>query len=444
MTALRSWSGACTTPPEIGLAPGLIAEIMAEEFREIPRSGFPIALQPMIVPRNSYLELLSATAGLISLLRKAVVNLADDRPGRMAALGIDPADCPMFVPDEDFELRHCADMTRADVIIGPDGPKFIEFNVSGGFGGMAHFLLYQQAWHRIREAAGRPAFVAVDAFAQQARLIETTCAELGVPPSAVIVGTPRDWGPGTGSRVFDVQVNALRRHGVHATQLEFDDLLTGIGLPGNLRTHLGIAAFTVQDAATVGYDLSPVRAALDAGLLLVPSQSAWFLHTKKTLALLSEGQPWMTGSETELVRRYVPWSRVVGDREVWWRDTKHHLPRLLVDRKDDFVLKGATGCAGEEVFLGGTISDEVWSCLVEDAVRTGDFIVQERVETQPYPLDLLAESGEINRISATPVVSPFCLGGRAAGCYVRFTDEGHQASTIGGVTARRTCLLAEA
>lgn len=438
------WFGNRVTPPEIGLAPELVAELVTGEFHGIPRSGFPVALQPMVIPRDSYRELLGATAELLALLRKAVLGLADDRAGRIAALGIDPADCPMFAPDEEFELRHCADMTRADVIIGPDGPRFVEFNVSGAFGGLVHFLLYQRVWARIRERAGRPAFVGADAFSRQARLIETTCAELGVPPSAVIIGTPRDWGPDIGTRMFDVQVDALRGHGVPATHLDFDDLLAGIGLPGGLRWPLGIAAFTPQDAAEIGYDLSAARAAMDAGMLLIPSQSAWFLHTKKTLAMLSEGLPWMSGRDTELVRRYVPWSRVVGDRKVWWREEKQNLPRLLIDHQHDFVLKGATGWSCQEVFFGWTTSEWKWAELVDEAVRTGYFIAQERVHSQTYPLDVMAESGEITRLSTEAVVSPFCLGGSPAGCYVRFAEAGDQALAIGGAGAGRTCLLAEA
>lgn len=440
---VEPWFGDRATPPEIGLAPEPIAEMIVGEFRGIPRSGFPLALQPLVVPMSSYRELLTATAQLLTLLRKAVVGLADDRSGRIAALGIDPADCPMFTPDEEFELRHCADMTRADVIIGPDGPKFVEFNVSGAFGGLPHFLLYQRVWAKIRDRAGRRPFVAADAFSRQARLIETTCAELGLPPSVAIVGTPRDWGPDVGNRMFDVQVDALRGHGVPATHLDFEDLLDGIGLPHASRWPLGVAAFTPQDAAEIGYDLSPARVALDAGMLLIPSQSSWFLHTKKTLALLSEGLPWMTRREIELVRRYVPWSRVVGDRKVRWHDAAHDLPRLLIEQQEQFVLKGATGWSCQEVFFGWTTSARQWAELVEEALHTGYFIVQERVHTQTYPLDLMTESGTVTRIDAEPVVSPFCLGGAPAGCYVRFTQAGDQAQAVGGAEAGRACLLAE-
>jgi hypothetical protein len=439
----QSWFGDRTAPPEIGLAPEAIFEVITEELRDMPRFGFPFPLQPMVVPQSSYRELLSATAELMPLLRRTVVELAADREGRIAALGIDPADCPLFTPDEDFELRHCADLARADVIIGPDGPKFVEVNV-GPFGGMPHFLQSQKIWARVREKAGRPAFVAADPYSRLARLVVATSAELGVPPSAVLVGTAKDWGPDTSNRKFEVEIDALRGQGVPAIHLELEELLAGIGLPDEIRWPLGIATFTPMDAEEVGYSLDPARAAQEAGMVLLPSQSAWLLHTKKTLALLSEGLPWMTRRDTELVERYVPWSRVVGDRKVRWRDERHDLPRLLIEHQESFVLKGATGWSCREVFFGWTTPAPRWAELVEEAVRTGYFIVQERVHLETYPMDLMTESGEIKRIQAESIVSPFSIGGESAGCFVRFAEADNQTLALGGEGVGRSCLLGEA
>ena len=438
----ESFLGGYTAPPVTGLPPERVAEIMLDEFTEIPRSGFPLALQPIVLPRPVDRDLLTATSTLFTLLRKAAMGLADDRAGRMAALGIDGEYCPMFTSDEQFEWAHCADMARADVVIGPDGPKFVEYNVSAAFGGLVHFGLYQRAWRRIREEAGRPGYVAADAYSRYARLIEAGCAELDVPPSAVLIGTPKDWGPDTTNRYFDVQVDLLRQQGVHAVHLDFPDLLDGIGLPGPLRWPLGMAAFTPQDAAEVGYDISPARQAIDAGMTLLPSQSARFLHNKQTLALLSEGLPWMTARDAEVVDRYVPWSRVVGDRKVYWRGEAHELPRLLLDRQEDFVLKGATGWSCLEVFFGVETSPQEWAARVGQAVLDGGFVVQERIRPLSYPLEVMTGPGEVRRILADPVVSPFCLGGAPAGCYVRFVEAGERLA-IGGTSAMRTCALAE-
>jgi len=441
---VRSWFGAPTGPPKIALPPEQRVEIIRHEMRDLPLDVFPVALQPFVVPRESYRQLLTATADMLDLLRRAVLGLAADRAGRMAAIDLDPDQCPLFTADEDFELRHCADMARADVVISADGPKFVEFNVSGAFGGMVHFQQHQRAWQRIRERAGRPAFIGVDAYARLAVLIERTCAELGVPPSVALVGTPREWGPQTPTRNFDLQAAMLRRHGVYAEHLDFEDLLAGIGLPGPLRHPLGLAQFTHEDARVLGYDVSPVEAARDAGFRLIPSQTSRLLHSKKTLALVSEGLPWMTARDRELAARYLPWSRVVGDRKVEWRGDRHDLPRLLVEWQDRFVLKGATGCSGQEVTFGASSSQREWTDLVEDALATGYYIAQEVVESERYPVDVMHSSGDIERISANSVISPFCIGGTPAGCFARFVASERPGIISALTSAMLGCLVAEA
>jgi hypothetical protein len=439
-----SWFGAPTEPPQVGLDPERVVDILRHELRELPMSGYPITITPMVVPRPSYLELMTATRDLLDLLRRAVINIADDRAGRIEALDLDPDDFPMVTDDDDFELRHCADMARPDVVIGADGPKFVEFNVSGAFGGMVHFQLYQRSWQRIRELAGAPAYVGMGAFSRLALLIEEVCAELRVPPAATLIGTPREWGPETSPRHFEIQANMLRGYGIHAEHLDFEELLTGLGRRGPLSEQIGIGEFTVQDANELGYDVSPVRTALDAGFRLIPSGSCWLLHTKKLLGLLSEGQPWMDAADRALAARYLPWTRLVGDRKVRWHDEQHDLARLLIDQRDRFVLKGATGCSGSEVIFGSRVTAPAWSDAVDMALRDGYHVAQEVVESLPYPLDVSPAPGEVVRVRANSVISPFAIGGRAAGCFARFvTDD--QPGVISALSrAQLTCLLAEA
>jgi hypothetical protein len=445
----RSRSGPRDAPPDIGLEPARIAEILHHELRGLGPPAFPVALQPLVISPESFAELLSATASLVALLRKAVRNAAADRDGRIAALGIDRADCPFFVPDEDFELRHCADMARADVVIEADGPKFVEINVSGAVGGMADTQAYHQGWRRIAAKAGRRPFAGADIWAPLAALVERTCAELGTAPSAAIVDHFSEVDPTNQPRTMRLQVDGLRAHGVRARHLDPADLLAGIGLTGTglagpLREPLGLAEFDLADARAAGCDLSPVRAALDAGFLAVPSQTSWLLHSKKTLAWLSEGQPWMSSRERELADRYLPWTRTVGDRSVWWRGRRHDLPALLTAHRESFVLKGATGCSGREVSFGARTEPGDWARQVEQAVRTGYPVAQEVVVSDPTPVDVMSGSGEIVRVAANSVVSPFCVGGAPAGCLARFAPAGPPGLVRVADGAVLTCLLAEA
>ncbi|WP_210948270.1 hypothetical protein [Streptomyces sp. MK37H] len=300
MTAIHTarWFDRYREPPETGVAPGRIAEIVLEETRGLrPLPAYPVALQPLLLPVAEFRELLRAATDLLALIRRAVLHAAPDRAGRIAALGIGPADTPLFTADEDFELRHCADMGRADVVIGPDGPRFVEFNVSGAFGGMPDCHAHQQAWRRITALAGRPAYLGVDPWAHLAALVERTCAEFGAPPGIVVVD---DVGDGTvlaTGRSVRMWLDGLRTHGIEARHVQVADLLDTLGHPGTLRYPVGLRGFDLDDMRTVGHDIRPARRALDAGFRMIPSQTSRLLHTKKVFARLSEGAPWMGAAD---------------------------------------------------------------------------------------------------------------------------------------------------
>ncbi|MEU1662953.1 hypothetical protein ABZ547_04965 [Streptomyces sparsogenes] len=441
----HSWAGVSAAPPPTGLSAARTVELLREETRELPYGGFPMALRPFVLPLPCYRELLGAAETLVGLLDRAARHLAPDRAGRMAALGVDPRDCPGFTDDEDFEVAHWADMARADVVIGPHGPRFVEVNVSGAFGGLVHFHAHQQAWQRVREEAGRPPYTGVDPFPSLAELIRRTCEELGAPPQAVLVGTRRLWGSQPSARFFGIQTAQLRRHGIPAVHLDFEELHAGIGLPGPVRRPLGIAQFALADAEAGGYDVGPAWRALEHGFRMIPSQSSWFLHSKKLLALLSEGMEWMTPDQRSFVARYVPWTRVVDDREVEWRGRRHSLRDLLLRRRERFVLKGATGFGGAEVTFGAATGAGEWAGLVAEARLTGRFVVQEVVEPTLFPLDVALDgAGTVARVAANPVVSPFVLGGVASGCYVKFSTDPGPGVVSASRSAVNSCLLGEA
>ncbi|MBB5857507.1 hypothetical protein ACFQ05_41075 [Amycolatopsis umgeniensis] len=437
------WFGDLREPPEIGLSHKETADILTEELDGIPYVGFPFALQPFVVPRESYRELLDAMSRLLELERRAVRHLAPDRAGRLAALEMD--DNVLATGDEEFEMAHDADMGRADVVLAEDGPKFVELNANGAVGGLVQFQLFQHAWQRVRQRAGRPAFVGADAYASIARYFTEICSDLGVPPAAAIVGSCREFGPGYSTKYFDVQADFLRRHGVLAEHFEPDELDRLIGPGGALRYRVGMAQFTVEEYADeLGIDLDPVREVQAAGFRLYPSYSYCMVHSKKMLALLSEGQPWMSREERDFVDRYVPWTRLVRPGTATWQDRSYDLPELLLKYQERFVLKTAFGWAGREVTIGARSTPDEWAQTVQLALSRKDFVAQEFVEAVRFPVDVLHESGSVTRVSANSVISPFSFGGRPAGCFARFVWTENTEEVISGqISATLSCLLAE-
>lgn len=389
------------------------------DLSEIARTRFPRAFEPMVVPDESYRELLWATQRVLQLQRTAVLSLAPDSDGRAAALKADPKDLPRLGSDEEYEAAHAIDFSRADVVVSEDGPKFVEFNVGAGVGAMLEFELERRIWQRIRREAGEPELTAPSLYELIAGLVRRTCAELGIAPAVLLVGSLDD--PAKTTRYFDTQIELLREYGVEARFADLSTLLDEVDSHAGSAGLLGIVQFAEREANNCGWDMSPLVKAAQEGLVALPSQTARLVDSKKVLALLSEGLPWMSHNDHEVVRRYVPWSRIVGDRRTDWKGRDHELPRLLVDQREHFVLKGAAGYSSQEVFFGLNTPVGEWEALVSSAVESEYYVAQEVVMPVLHPMQaLLDEDGNTDTVMANPRISPFCVGGVATGCSMRF------------------------
>lgn len=112
------------------------------------------------------------------------------------------------------------------------------------------------------------------------------------------------------------------------------------------------------------------------------------LSDKRNLALLSEnaGSEDFTASERDLLARHLPWTRQVLEGETLYCGRRVHLPELLAENRERFVLKEASSLAGKNVHIGRHLSPAQWHDAVRQALsaRDRDWIVQEHVESRPY------------------------------------------------------------
>jgi hypothetical protein len=85
------------------------------------------------------------------------------------------------------------------------------------------------------------------------------------------------------------------------------------------------------------------------------------------LALLSEKPGWLSDEDRDLVRKFVPWNRIV----------RAELPDRLLDEPGRFVLKGSSGLSGKEVYFGAHCAPGEWRQLVASAVESEYYVAQE-------------------------------------------------------------------
>lgn len=403
-----------------------IREMLRKEIRD---TGWPhqplLPAAPIALPMASYAELFRVTAALLDLVRRTALEAAATTGGRLAAYRMPHSEHRLFVSDQFVEERYADCVARPDIVIGPDGPRFLEFNVSGALGGPVETHCRLEVWRKLyADEDGRLPFGYQEPFAVRAGMFRALCAELAVAPRLALVGSVRDQGVES-TRYFDIEADYLNSHGLTARFFEPEDLHEAWDCPPHLRYPLGLRNFTIPDWVELGIDTAPVQAALDNGCLLVGTQTSTFLSSKQTMGLLSEGRPWMSAAERSLVEKYLPWTRVLADRKTTWRDRKVDLVQFAVDNRELLVLKASLGMSGKQVVIGRDAAQAEWEDAVAAAAAAGTSVVQEYVAPRTCRLAMIADGAdEPHDVDVAPVFGPLLFGGRPAGMFSRFFGDG--------------------
>ncbi|MEV6393639.1 hypothetical protein AB0M39_02470 [Streptomyces sp. NPDC051907] len=411
------------------LAPAAPARTIREMLRtEIRDTGWPyqslLPAAPIALPRASYAELFRATAALLDLVRRTALETAPTTQGRLAAYRMPESEHQLFVDDQFVEERYADCVTRPDIVIGPNGPQFLEFNVSGALGGPVETHCRLEVWRKLyADDQGRTPFGYEDPFAVRTEMFRALCAELAAPPRVALLGSARDQGDLT--RYFDVQTDYFNSHGLTARFFEPEELHEAWDCPPRLRYAVGLRDFTIPDWIELGIDTAPVQTALDNGCLLVGTQTSTFLTSKLTMGLLSEGRPWMSAAEKALVDRYLPWTRVLSHRWTSRGGEKVDLVRFAVDHRELLVLKASIGMSGKQVVIGREAGQAEWEAAVTAAAETGTSVVQDFVAPRTCRLAMVADDAdETHDVDVAPVFGPLLFGGRPAGVFSRFFGDG--------------------
>ena len=158
-------------------------------------------------------------------------------------------------------------------------------------------------------------------------------------------------------------------------------------------------------------------------------------HKKAFFAVLTEddNQHLFSAPEQEIIRRHVPWTRVV--REGRTRHYGEPIDLLPYTRRHraELVLKPSDEYGGAGVTLGWETDERQWEATLERVLqRAGTWIVQERIAArrEVFP-QFEAGSGAAMR-DVLVDLAPYLFRGRLAGFLVRLSATGLANVTSGG------------
>ena len=434
-----NWFGSYQ-PRTYGPTGRAFVELFETELAGIARTRLPRAYEPIVVPASSWRCLLAATRRLLTLQRQLIMGLASSSLERVTALGANPADFPRFVRSERFELDHALDMSRNDVVVGPEGPKFIEFNVGAGVGGALEFEIERRIWQRVRGDAGMKRFVDVSVYGLLSRVLRDARNQPSSDRTrALLVSSLAD--PAKTPQYFAAQRAMFAEFGVDAEFVDVGDL--DALSQDQIDESVALMQFNEREMNESGVSMSHIAQALDQGLIAVPSQTSRLVDSKKTMALLSERSSQLGAVDRALVESYIPWTRVLEDGPTSHRHGTEDLLDYVVKNQDQLVIKSADGYSSGEVFFGNTVDASRWLAVIDTALNAGYYVVQEVVQSVRVPIRIVDSDGVTDVVSANPRICPFHIGGEGTGYCVRF-NTAHEPGPVGRASgAMPGCVMSE-
>jgi hypothetical protein len=368
-----------------------------------------------------------ASVGVSSLIKQIPRRIFGGDGGRIAAYyDLDPAHAgPIAAALERRDLVDGA-VARGDFVATRSGLKCLEFNLAGNLAGWETGL-WEERFRRVpllaaflaesrAEAASRNTLRLF--FGHVLKALQADANGSGAAANLAVLTPPWFRGAAAMERYLAAEYRAVGEAMTPPASgqvflCDYLDLAERDGLLwfGRQRIHGVIEQYFA--------DFSPgvLRCWATGSARFWNGPPRSILEDKRNLVLLSEhaDSDLFLPEEREIIRAHVPWTRRVGSGTARFRGEEVSLPALLLDHREEMVLKPANRYGGTDVHLGRDVAPERWAELVRQAVGTGGWVIQERVESLPY----VYQAGEEGWAEYDVIWGLFAFGGAYQGGFLR-------------------------
>src|SRR5882762_571481 len=159
-------------------------------------------------------------------------------------------------------------------------------------------------------------------------------------------------------------------------------------------------------------------------------------HVKAFFAVLTDerNDGMFSFGERELIRKHVPWTRVVADVRTSHYGTPVELLAFLRSERTNLVLKPSDEYGGTGVTLGWECSEAAWDTAIENAIAPsqGCWIVQERIPIRREVFPWIQPEGKVEFRDMLVDFAPYLFRGKVCGFLTRLSATGLANVTSGG------------
>jgi hypothetical protein len=159
-------------------------------------------------------------------------------------------------------------------------------------------------------------------------------------------------------------------------------------------------------------------------------------HVKAFFAVLTDerNDGLFTFVERDLIRKHVPWTRVVADVRTAHYGQPVELLEFLRSERENLVLKPSDEYGGTGVGLGWEASEAEWDAMIEKAIAPseGCWIVQERIPIRREVFPWIQDGGKVEFRDMLVDFAPYLFRGTLCGFLTRLSATGLANVTSGG------------
>lgn len=330
--------------------------------------------------------------------------------------------------------------SRLDAFLLPDSLKFAEYNGESPAGaGYAETLA--EIFNELPMMGQFARKYDVERYALSGRLLEALLQSYrdwggsAQKPQIAIV----DWDEVPTWSEFEILQARFENAGIPTLiadprQLEWDGKAL---LAEGQKIDLVYRRVLINDIVSKPAECSALVKAYTAGAVCVANNFRCKIpHVKAFFAVLTDEQNGALFSlgERELIRKHIPWTRVVRDVKTAHYGGTVELLRFIREQRENLVLKPSDEYGGSGVTLGWETSEAAWDEAIERALaaENGVWIVQERIPIRREVFPYIARAGRVDYRDMLVDFAPYLFRGKLCGFLTRLSSTGLANVTSGG------------
>ena len=157
------------------------------------------------------------------------------------------------------------------------------------------------------------------------------------------------------------------------------------------------------------------------------------VHKKLLFGLLTDERfdHFFSAREKELIAKHIPWTRRVEERSTEYKGKKVDLIRFTKEQRDHLVLKPNDEYGGKGIFIGWQSSESEWDAAI-DAALSGDYLVQDRVQTTREVFPYVTDQGTVEFVEQLVDLDPMLYDGKVGCAFTRLSFSELANVTAGG------------